>query len=406
MKVEYVIQPDQQVGLIIFEMLDTAPPPVKVVLVSAFVGIQTVMRLKQKIHNLKHANTELRLVFGIDLGGTSKEVLDEVLNWGVDVRIVKHRIPGHTFHPKLYLVQWEDRAKVILGSNNLTEGGFYRNYEGAVCITYELPQELDTFDSAQNQLLRFLDPNGPTVYSLNAGLLNELNSRGDLPTEVEARNRRDIFRGIASTNTEESSFTFGTEDFAPPPPLPSELLTKLRSNAISSNTSSSEPSTELDLQTEVQNTDLLLPAAFYMTLPTLQGNTIPGEGRIPLEAIRIAERFWGWPDKYTREASPTGRVYWNWRPNWRISTLDDSIPETTQEVRMYMYEDSSDFRFYVRPLVNAGADLGDVVRIRRIVENDAEYECILARKGTAIFDDWIQACSQPVRNSSRRFGYA
>ena len=73
---------------------------------------------------------------------------------------------------------------------------------------------------------------------------------------------------------------------------------------------------------------------------------------------------------------------------------------------MYMYENSSDFRFYARPLVNAGGDLGDVVRIRRIAQSDVEYECVLARKGTAEYDEWIKSCTQAVRNSPRHFGYA
>jgi len=73
---------------------------------------------------------------------------------------------------------------------------------------------------------------------------------------------------------------------------------------------------------------------------------------------------------------------------------------------MYMYENSSDFRFYVRPLVNAGGDIGDVVRIRRLAETGTEYECVLARQGTPERQNWIKYCTQPVRNSSRRFGYA
>lgn len=68
---------------------------------------------------------------------------------------------------------------------------------------------------------------------------------------------------------------------------------------------------------------------------------------------------------------------------------------------MYMYENSSDFRFYVRPLVNAGGNLGDVVRIRRIAEPTAEYECVLARRGTPVYNEWIKSCTQPVRNSTR-----
>jgi hypothetical protein len=155
--------------------------------------------------------------------------------------------------------------------------------------------------------------------------------------------------------------------------------------------------------------DALLPAAFYMTLPTLQGDNIPGEGRIPLEAIELAKEFWGWPDEYSKDVSPRSgvdRVYWNWRPKWRIWSVENPGDITTQEVRMYMYENSSDFRFYVRPLVNAGADLGDVIRIRRIADPDAEFECILARRGTGEYIEWINSCTQPVRNSTRKFGYA
>ena len=61
---------------------------------------------------------------------------------------------------------------------------------------------------------------------------------------------------------------------------------------------------------------------------------------------------------------------------------------------------------FVRPLVNAGGDLGDVVRIRRIAEPDAEYEYVLARQGTLKYKKWIKACTQPVRSSTRSFGYA
>jgi hypothetical protein len=146
-----------------------------------------------------------------------------------------------------------------------------------------------------------------------------------------------------------------------------------------------------------------------MTLPKLQGSNIPGESRIPLEAIELAKEFWGWPGEYSREISPrTGkdRVYWNWRPNWRIWSVEAPSDIAVQEVRMYMYENSSDFRFYVRPLVRAEGNLGDVVRIRRLLQPDAGFECVLARQGTPEYTEWIRYCTQPVRNSTRSFGYA
>lgn len=416
MKVEYIAQPDTQLGIVLSSMLDADPSAIRVVFVSAFVSLQTIMRVKHQITALKDDGADIRFVLGIDLGGTSQEVLRELLGWEIDIRIVKHRLPGHTFHPKLYLFEWSDHAAIVIGSNNVTEGGFFGNYEGAAMVTYELPEDSDSYHSAREDLGRFLEPNGPIAYQLTAELLDELIARGDVPTEEEARKGRDIPARSKKANTQKGEPIFGTEDIAPPPPLPADFLERLvkdvraRRNATRRITRRrNKKTTEAVKPIDDQVSDSLLPAAFYMTLPTLQGGNIPGEGRIPLEAIELAKEFWGWPNEYTKEVSPRAgidRVYWNWRPNWRIWSVEAPGNVTTQEVRMYMYENSSDFRFYVRPLVNAGGDLGDVVRIRRIAEPTAEYECVLARRGTPEYGEWIKSCTQPVRNSTRSFGYA
>lgn len=70
-----------------------------------------------------------------------------------------------------------------------------------------------------------------------------------------------------------------------------------------------------------------------------------------------------------------------------------------------MYENSSDFRFYARPLVTAGGDLGDIVRIARVAEPAVEFECALAKTGTNEHRLWQAYCSIRVRNSTRSFGY-
>lgn len=139
MKVEYIAQPDVQLGRILSELLDSEPK--LAVLVSAFVGLQTIMRIKAQVSDLRDRGAEVRLVVGIDLGGTSQEVLQELVQWKINVCIVKHRIPGHTFHPKLYLFEWDHRAEIIIGSNNITEGGFFGNYEGCARITYDIPDD-------------------------------------------------------------------------------------------------------------------------------------------------------------------------------------------------------------------------------------------------------------------------
>lgn len=416
MNVEFITQPDTQLGNVLSEMLDVVPSASRIVFVSAFVSLQTIMRVKQQVISLKGNGVDIRFVLGIDLGGTSQEVLQEILRWNIDAKVVKHRRPGHTFHPKLYLFEWEEQGTIIIGSNNITEGGFFGNYEGAVCITYALPEEAEAFINACNQLRRFLEPDGPVSYQLTEQLLAKLADRGEVPTEAEARVGRDISRKNKKSYAEQEEAIFGTEDIASPPPLPADVLERLvrsvrlrrratkKLSRIKTPKKKGAPIAPIDEQTS----ESLLTSAFYMTLPTLQGDNIPGEGRIPLEAIELAREFWGWPDEYLREISPRsgkGRVYWNWRPNWRVWSVDSPNDVTIRVVRMYMYENSSDFRFYVRPLVDAGGDLGDVVRIRRIAQDDVEYECVLARKGTTEYNDWINSCTQTVRNSTRKFGY-
>lgn len=417
MEVEYIAQPDTQLGRVLCELLDSDPKPARVVFVSAFVGLQTVIRIKEQVLELRESGTDVQFVVGIDLGGTSQEVLKELLGWGINIRVVKHRIPGHTFHPKLYLFEWEDRAKIIIGSNNITEGGFFGNYEGAAQVSYVRPDNEDEYRAACATLRRFLDPAGPVTYDLTRAFLRRLIARKEIPTEADARAGRDVGAKMKARRGKRGApeHIFGMEDFALPPPLPAHLLERLltdvrrrrRSTNKTARKAAKKKGVKLPIDDKVA--DALLPAAFYMTLPTLQGENIPGEARIPIEAIELAKEFWGWRDEYSKTVSPRAgkeRVYWNWKPNWRIWSVETPDEVNVQEVRMYMYENSSDFRFYARPLINAGGDKGDIVRIRRIASAEAEYECVLARQGTAQFDEWIKCCTQSVRQSPRRFGYA
>jgi len=218
MKVDYIVQPDTQLGKVLSYLLDADPSASHIVFVSAFVSLQTIMRVKHQVVTLKNIGVNLRFVLGIDLGGTSQETLKELLGWGIDVRIVKHRIPGHTFHPKLYLFQWPDHAIIIIGSNNITEGGFFGNYEGAARITYHLPEDSESLNSACEELRRFLVPDGPVAYQLTVEFLNELIARDEIPTEAEARKNR-VMAAKTRKAREKGVILFSDQRTSPPAAL-------------------------------------------------------------------------------------------------------------------------------------------------------------------------------------------
>jgi hypothetical protein len=408
-EITFLVQPESQIGDRIAHLL-AAPQLSRVILVSAWANRHTLLRLEPTILRARTAGIPVRVVVGIDLGGTSKEALQEIRAWDVDSYVIKNRRGGSTFHPKLYVVERTGRSDILIGSSNLTEGGFFTNYESVVQITYELPRENDSYQAALTQLSRFLQPTGETSRRLTDDLLRTLVNRGDIPTESEIRRRQraESRQRRAVAGGQESPF--GAEAVTSPPSLPPDVLRELLQAAEADRRRlAARPAARRPNRTAVPPSRIE-PNSFYMTLPRMRGPSIPGEARIPLAARDVAPDFWGWPDEYTRLVSPRGgeaREYLNWKPIWRVRTADDALDGgRLGEVRMYEYTNSSDFRFYSKRLLDMGADEGDIVRITRIAEPDAEFECVLARRGTTAYTDWLRHCTQQVRNSDRRYGYA
>ena len=183
-------QPETQLGLELAELLATDRPYTRVVFVSAFTALRTVLRLREAMLAAVEAGTTLRLTLGIDLGGTSRDVLEELLQWNCEVFVFHNPIPRATFHPKLYLFEREANATLFIGSNNLTDGGLFTNYEAATRYAFTFPADVREYGRILHPLLPFIEPNGPTVRPLDTALIETLAARGILSTEIEARRSR------------------------------------------------------------------------------------------------------------------------------------------------------------------------------------------------------------------------
>jgi phosphatidylserine/phosphatidylglycerophosphate/cardiolipin synthase-like enzyme len=405
-KIDFLVQPTIQLGRSITEFIELAPSPTKVIAVSAFARRQTLMRLRGAVLRIRRRGGEVRVVVGVDLDGTSEEALREILGWNVDARVVKNKKPRHTFHPKIYLIERPRNADILIGSSNLTEGGLYRNYECLAHIRYEFPQDREEYGSAVASLQLFLNPSGATVRLLTAELIEQLTRQGIIHAEREIERARRTAFVRRSRRAQREAFAFGSEIIADPPPLSPSLLSELVTSVERERQRRRRRAgtgQKIVLRSPVE----ISPTSFYMHLPKLQGANIPGEARVPLAARDVAEEFWGWPANYKKESGRTGRVYWNWKPTWRILDANNFAVSEFDQVRMYEYVESSDFRFYSSKLVQLGADKGDIVRIQRLAEPDAEFECVVAKRGTPAHAEFATYCTEQIRNSpGRRYGYA
>lgn len=418
MIVRFLAQPSAQIGTIVRDLLESDPIPTKVIIVSAWAHRLTLLRLRDRLVFLRKEGATVRFVVGIDLAGTSQEALREIHSWGIDARVVKHRHAGHTFHPKLVVVERAVAADILIGSSNVTDGGFYNNYESVAHVGYSLPADQNAYEEALTALERLISPSGPTAKPLTDALLTQLVSRGEIPTEAEIRRAHRTASKAAGAGRGKVPSPFGVEDVPAPPAMPGALLNELiitvadakkKARIEAAKTSVSKRAPTLT-PPNVAEPGEITPTSFYMTLPTVRSSRgvktpIPGEPRIPLSARNVAPEFWGWRDEYAHVVRPNAREYYNWKPLWRVRSTDPSSPVYVEPVRMYEYVNSADFRFYSPKLLALGADAGDVVRITRVSDDEAEFECVLARRGTGEHADWYARCTQ-IAPGGRRFGYA
>ena len=76
-----------------------------------------------------------QVTVGVDIENTSEEGLRDLLTWQTQGNIetfVHHNEAEAIFHPKVYLLRNETDARLIVGSNNLTQAGLFVNTEAGL----------------------------------------------------------------------------------------------------------------------------------------------------------------------------------------------------------------------------------------------------------------------------------
>jgi len=113
-----------------------------------------------------------RLIVGIDEGGATRQGLELAREVFSSVHVF-HDNSWRTFHPKIYLAVGAKRARLLVGSNNLTAGGVFYNYEVALECTLALPEDQGLLDAVRAYIHR-LYADGDVCKALDDDLFTEL----------------------------------------------------------------------------------------------------------------------------------------------------------------------------------------------------------------------------------------
>jgi len=99
--------------------------------------------IEPELQDFRTGQRVLRAIIGVDQHGGTVEGLELALALFTEARVYHDANPRRTFHPKLYVVEAPARARVIVGSGNLTGGGLYGNYEVSLRLDLRLDRPED-----------------------------------------------------------------------------------------------------------------------------------------------------------------------------------------------------------------------------------------------------------------------
>lgn len=157
--------------------------------ISAFASESGVYGLSHFLNVAKRTFTHLNLIVGVDLEGTSKEALEEILALNINSYIFYQK-EQPIFHPKIYLFEGPSDIKIIIGSSNLTRGGLFTNVESSILIEFNSDDSegLAFLVGLKNYYRTLFDFSDPNLFRISENIIAGFYNDGIIPNETTRRN--------------------------------------------------------------------------------------------------------------------------------------------------------------------------------------------------------------------------
>lgn len=164
----------------------------RLVVFSAFAKNSGVLRLKPAMEQFKVNGGHIVAFIGVDAHGTSYEAVLNLFELCDELYIVHSESGATTFHSKVYMLSNDSGEKwMAVGSNNLTGGGLWTNFESATC--FDVDATLENCATEFEQLIvKYKDPDYACSMLISSqedlnNLLKEDYLRREIIIQLEAR---------------------------------------------------------------------------------------------------------------------------------------------------------------------------------------------------------------------------
>lgn len=180
----------------------------------AWVRASGMTHLTDSLEKFLGHGGRLSVIVGIDLQNTTREGLEALLaleQFGAAETFVYHNEAGSVFHPKMYLFQNDEEARLIVGSNNLTQAGLYVNVEAGLQV--DTKPGSPVVSQALDALSSWKDTNTDLAVRLTREFLAEMVREGYVPDEARVQAELGRRRSRAANSQRR---LFGTRTFTAP----------------------------------------------------------------------------------------------------------------------------------------------------------------------------------------------
>jgi len=358
-------------------------------LIVAYAKSGPLLRLEDLLGKWRASGKTARAILGIDQLGTSCEALELALELFDKVYVTQES--GLTFHPKIYVFRGPKHADAFVGSNNLTVGGTEKNFEAAIHLELDLPNDSTTLNTLLDCWREPLPKHCPSTRKLDEKELRRLVAHGLVISERAMRLRK-IKDDDAAVGRGSKGSGPGLQ-VKPESPLPKKAVARATPHTIAATKGP------------------MVKAARGFAIQIKPHHN--GEIFLSVSAALQNPAFFGWPFKGKTIPKKAGNPAYPQRspdPIVNISVFASNyaliLMLAKYALNTVYYATKSEIRITAAPLVGIVPDYS--VMIMEPGDDDIDYEITIHAPQSPEYPKWMQACNQQMPGggqSPRKFGW-